>query len=185
MELRDRVKELRRVRAADLRPHPNNWRTHPKHQQRALRGVLTEVGYADAVVARELADGTLQLIDGHLRAETTPEATIPVLVVDLDDAEAEKVLLTHDPLSVLAGVDAEQLSVLITRVETQSDPVGEMLSRLAEKSGAIDLDSLNDRPEVEVPAIYQVVVECSGEDEQQDVYERMRKEGCRCRVLTL
>jgi hypothetical protein len=40
-------------------------------------------------------------------------------------------------------------------------------------------------PEPTVPEIYQVVVECRHEREQQAVFERMRAEGYRCRVLTL
>ena len=51
MHIRDRIKELRRVKAARLRPHPKNWRSHPKAQQDALRGVLAEVGYADRASA--------------------------------------------------------------------------------------------------------------------------------------
>jgi hypothetical protein len=43
----------------------------------------------------------------------------------------------------------------------------------------------SDRPEVNVPESYQVVVECRDVDDQQTVYERMRSEGYRCRVLTL
>ncbi|MEM6329112.1 MAG: hypothetical protein AAF790_02570 [Planctomycetota bacterium] len=185
MKTRDRVKELRRVRAGDLAAHPNNWRTHPRHQQAALRGVLAEVGYADALVARELPDGTLQLVDGHLRAETTPDAVVPVLVVDLSDAEADKVLLTHDPLSAMAGADAAELATLLERVDTDNRSLNEMLGRLADRSGAIDLESLANRPEVDVPECYQVVVECGNAAEQEAVYERMRKEGYPCRVLTL
>ena len=52
MKIRDRIKELRRVKAGRLRPHPNNWRVHPKDQQDALRGLLAEIGYADALLAR-------------------------------------------------------------------------------------------------------------------------------------
>jgi hypothetical protein len=44
MNVRDRVKELRRVRAGDLIPNERNWRTHPDRQKDALRGVLAEVG---------------------------------------------------------------------------------------------------------------------------------------------
>jgi len=80
MQTRNRVRELRRVKAADLVPNPKNWRTHPKGQQDALRGILAEVGYADALLARELPDGSLMLVDGHLRAETTPEQEVPVLI---------------------------------------------------------------------------------------------------------
>jgi hypothetical protein len=72
IQIADRIKELRRVRARDLLPNPKNWRRHPKAQIDALRGLLAEVGYADALLVRQLPDGRLMLIDGHLRAETTP-----------------------------------------------------------------------------------------------------------------
>src|SRR5260221_3407006 len=68
MHIRDRIKELRRVPAAQLQPNPKNWRTHPKAQQDALKAILAEVGYADALLARETDTGRLMLIDGHLRA---------------------------------------------------------------------------------------------------------------------
>ncbi|MEM9656955.1 MAG: hypothetical protein AAF961_01210 [Planctomycetota bacterium] len=103
MQIRDRIKELRRVPARSLQPHPRNWRTHPPAQHDALRSALADIGYADALLARELADGSLQLIDGHLRAETAPDALAPVLVLDVDEQEAERILLTLDPLASLAG----------------------------------------------------------------------------------
>ena len=76
---RDRVVELRRVRAGELLDHPRNWRTHPKRQREAIRSVLTEIGYADALIARE-QDGRLVLIDGHLRRSLHPDQVVPVLV---------------------------------------------------------------------------------------------------------
>ncbi len=50
MQIRDRIKELRRVPAHQLRPNAKNWRTHPTAQQDALRGVLAEIGYAGALL---------------------------------------------------------------------------------------------------------------------------------------
>jgi hypothetical protein len=91
MQIRDRIKELRRVKASDLLPNPRNWRKHPKAQADALRGVLAEIGFADALLARE-TDRGLMLIDGHLRAETAPDQDVPVLVLDVDAAEADKLL---------------------------------------------------------------------------------------------
>jgi hypothetical protein len=41
----------------------------------------------------------LVLIDGHLRAETTPNSVVPVLVLDVTEEEVEKMLLTLDPLA--------------------------------------------------------------------------------------
>ncbi len=187
MQIRDRIKELRRVRAADLVPNPKNWRTHPDAQRDALRGVLAEVGYADALLVRELADGRLELIDGHLRAETTPEAEVPVLVLDVDEAEARKILATHDPLAAMAEADERQLHSLIEACEFESPKVAEMLDQLER-----DLEKANQqfpdfdaKAEVPIPELFQVVIECRDEEEQQLMYERMRKEGYRCRVLTL
>ena len=140
MNIRDRIIAFRRVRAGDLIPNPRNWRVHPQSQRDALRGVLDEVGYVDALLARELPDGTLELIDGHLRAETTPDSEVPVLVVDLDEAEAAKVLATFDPLSAMAGADAGHLDSLLREVETGSEALAKMLTDLAEENGIIPGD---------------------------------------------
>ncbi len=82
--LRDRIKSLRRVKASTLIPHPKNWRTHSKAQSEAMRGILEEVGWADAVLAYETPAG-LQLIDGHLRQDVAPDEKIPVLVLDVSE----------------------------------------------------------------------------------------------------
>jgi len=89
---RDRVVELRRVPASELEPHPKNWRRHPERQRAALRAMLREVGFADALIARQDQSGKLVLIDGHLRKSLGPRSTVPVLVVDLDEEEADKLL---------------------------------------------------------------------------------------------
>ena len=65
--------------------------------------MLAEIGFAGAALARELSDGTLEMIDGHLRAETAPGAVIPVLVLDVNQEEADKLLATFDPLGGMAA----------------------------------------------------------------------------------
>ncbi len=127
--IRDRIRELRRVRAANLVPNPKNWRRHPRAQANALRDLLVEIGYADALLARELPDGRLMLIDGHLRAESTPEMEVPVLIVDLDEAEADKLLLTLDPLAAMAESDADRIKALLESVQTKSPAVEQLLRR--------------------------------------------------------
>lgn len=129
--IRDRIKTLRRVRAGDLLINPKNWRRHPKAQADALHGLLEEIGYADALIARELQDGRLMLIDGHLRAETTPDAQVPVLVLDVSEQEADTILLTLDPLAAMAESDAERIKALLQTVRTESQAVEELLRRTA------------------------------------------------------
>jgi hypothetical protein len=184
MQIRDRIKELRRVPAGELRANPRNWRTHPAAQREALRGVLAEIGFATAPVARELEDGTLELIDGHLRAETAPDALLPVLVLDVTEEEAAKLLLTLDPVAALAGTDQALLTDLLATTEFASPQLDKLLTGLAEAAEAA-LEETTERAEVTIPESLQVVVQCESEADQQSVYERMRAEGYRCRVLTL
>src|ERR1700730_7002746 len=133
MRIRDRVRELRQVRARDLLANPKNWRIHPKAPTAALRGLLGEVGYADALLARELSDGRLQLIDGHLRAETTPSAMVPVPVLDVAEGEAGNILLTLVPLAGMAESDSERLQALLDNVRTDSAAVEQLFARIAEQ----------------------------------------------------
>jgi len=146
MKIRDRVTELRRVRAGDLLPNPRNWRTHPQAQREALEGLLTEIGYAGALLARQTPAG-LMLIDGHLRAETTPEQEVPVLVLDVTEDEANKLLATLDPLGAMAAADSEKLDALLREVNTGSQAMAAMLEELAEASGLLDDDTAADEEE--------------------------------------
>ena len=186
MLIRDRVKELRRVKAGLLRPHPKNWRVHPQDQRDALRGVLAEIGYADALLARELPDGTLQLIDGHLRAETTPELEVPVLIVDLTEDEADKLLAIHDPLTGMAQADDALLAALAAQVETESEALRQLLGQMAaSEEPAVEPQDQTVPPPVNVPESYQVVIDCDDESHQQAVFERLVADGLKCRLLTL
>ena len=129
MTMKDRVKELRRVPASELRANPKNWRRHPPAQQEALRGVLEDIGFADAVIARETDDG-LELIDGHLRQEVMGDQVVPVLIVDVTAEEADKMLLTYDPLAMMAHADQDQLLHLLRDTQFESKAVFDMLEAL-------------------------------------------------------
>jgi ParB-like chromosome segregation protein Spo0J len=186
MRIRDRIKELRRVPASQLRPNPKNWRVHPQGQQDALRGVLAEIGYADALVARELPDGSLELIDGHLRAEITPDQEVPVLVLDVDEREAAKLLAVLDPLAGLAETNQDVLAELLAEVETENDALQAVLDDLAARdAAALDEKTQEPPPEIDVPEAFQVVVECRDEADQKAVFEQLTAEGRKCRLLTL
>jgi ParB-like chromosome segregation protein Spo0J len=137
MEIQDRVDRMVRVKASKIRPCPWNWRTHGDAQREALRGILEEVGIAGAVVARELEDGTFMLIDGHLRQDELSkmgDMKIPVLVLDVTEAEARKLLITMDPLASLAGVDGEKLGALLKGIKTKSKGLADLFSDLSKST---------------------------------------------------
>src|SRR5213594_3793655 len=125
--VRDRVVELVRVRAGDLVANPGNWRRHPERQRAALRGLLRDVGYADALLARR---------DGE------------VLVLDVSEAEADTLLATLDPLAALARPDPEALASLLERVQSSSQAVMDLLAGLARGAGLPARSLLTDPEEV-------------------------------------
>lgn len=149
MKIKDRIKEFRRVKASELAPNPKNWRVHPKAQKEALRGILADIGFAGAVLARETPEG-LMLIDGHLRTETCPDSEIPCLILDVTEEEGNKILATFDPLSAMAKTDSEMLDNLLRNVQTDNQAVADMLTNLAEEAGIIEKEEKYSR-KMEVP----------------------------------
>jgi hypothetical protein len=138
MKIANRIIELRNVKAADLKANPLNWRTHPENQRSAVEEMLREIGFADALIAREAADKSLVLIDGHLRAEIADEAVVPVLVLDVTESEAEKLLLTIDPLSAMADLDRGKLDALLSEDETRGKALCELKHKLAAAAGLLE-----------------------------------------------
>jgi len=183
MQIRDRIKELRRVKASELIPNPRNWRTHPQAQRDALRGVLAEIGIAGAVLARE-TDLGLVLIDGHLRAETTGDANIPVLVLDVNEAEADLILATHDPLGAMAEVDSDKLESVLSELNTANDALRDMLSQLAEDAGIVPEDDADDAEQPPTKSKFEIVVTFANEQAQQELFDRLNTEGFKVRSVS-
>jgi hypothetical protein len=115
-ELRNRVKEFKTVKSEELTANPANWRTHPYAQKKALDELLDSIGIAGALTAyvSERNGGKLTLIDGHERM--THQAEWPVLILDVNDDEADKLLLTLDPIAGLAESNAESLQALLAKI---------------------------------------------------------------------
>src|SRR5262245_53684098 len=105
--IRNRIKSHRRIRAGDLVPHELNFRLHPKRQRAALEAIYKEVGFARSLLAYELPDGLLKLIDGHLRRDLDPEMEVDVEILDVTEEEARALLLSIDPIAALAETQTQ------------------------------------------------------------------------------
>ena len=101
-----------------LLANPLNWRRHPKVQQDALEAMLRTVGWVQRVIVNRR---TQHIVDGHLRVEVAlrrGEAKVPVLYVDLSEAEEKIVLAAIDPIGALAETDQTMLDDLLAGVES-------------------------------------------------------------------
>lgn len=137
--LRDRIVELRRVPASLIDGAPWNWRTHPGEQRAVVQASIEELGIIDALKVRAMPDGRYQLFDGHLRSDLyvtiSPDTLVPVLVTDLDEAEAKKANAIFDPSAAMAEADAAKLDALLKEIETDSAAIESMLAELAQDNG--------------------------------------------------
>jgi hypothetical protein len=191
VEIRDRVVGMERRAARYVQTHPMNWRTHPKNQRAAMRGVLREVGFVkpvdtytpregdDLVVSGKLKAGVPCLIDGHLRTDTVdPDFKIPINLTDLTEREALKYLATCDPLAALAGQDDERLMEVFGEIDTDDAAVQAMLADLVDldENGGDESDDSNKSE------VYNVLVQCQDADEQQSALEQCLAMGLNARA---
>ncbi len=137
--IRNRIVETKRVVASSLIDHPSNWRTHPTRQRAALEGAVADLGQVQAVTVRRTPAG-LQLVDGHLRKSVWGDQEITVNVVDLDDAETDKALLSLDPIAGLATRNNEELAKLLASVETEQAGLAKLLEQMGRRSALAGAD---------------------------------------------
>jgi hypothetical protein len=146
MDIRDRITNVEKMRLGDIADNPRNPKTHPKRQGEAIRGVVSEIGWAGVpLIYFSERMGKWAYVDGHLRKQEFPELTANVAKTDLTDQEADYLLLTFDPIASLAVQDKEKLDELLREIQTGDSAVQEMLAEMAEKAGLFgDLPTLDD-----------------------------------------
>jgi hypothetical protein len=184
--VRNRIKAHVRVRAGDLVPHELNPRLHPEAQRQALAALYRDIGFSRSLLAYELPDGRLKLIDGHLRQDLAPDMLVDVEVLDVNDAEARALLLSIDPLTQLADHDQEVLAKLRGLTQTSSDALANLWDAVG-RSGAAVQETLagarNRRPAREAAEQFLILVECPDEATQAALLARFQGEGLKCKAL--
>lgn len=143
-----------------LLANPGNWRVHPKYQQDALKGVLDSVGWVQNVMVNKI---TGHVVDGHLRVALALRhdvTEVPVVYVELSEAEENLVLATLDPITGLAVADSQKLDDLLRDVQSDDAAIQQMLSDLAMKPYVPD-DKMQLEPFLD--GAHTVTIHCSFE----------------------
>jgi len=120
---RNRITGSGMVPAKLLRANPKNWRTHPEYQKSSVRKLLETVGWVARVTVYTHPDGTLELVNGHLRTDIADDDLVPVDYTDLTPAEADLMLATMDQTSALAGVDTSRHRALLEGLRVIGAPL--------------------------------------------------------------
>ena len=152
MEYQNRIVDHGIIKVKDILFNPWNWRFHPKHQQKVLRGALEELGWIQEVIINKR---TGHLVDGHLRVELAARdgiVEIPVTYIDVSDAEEKKILLTLDPIAAMAIEDVKKRDELIAQLEDEDIGLITLMEELEHEARIdrsleeIDFEELPDYP---------------------------------------
>jgi len=126
MQVKSRIKEITKVKASEILPNPKNWRMHPEEQKNAMMGAFAEIGNIDVLKVFETPKG-LMLVDGHLRTDILGDNEVEVAILDLTQEEADKALLTFDPIAIAAAADEKKLAELMDAIDLESKALADIL----------------------------------------------------------
>jgi hypothetical protein len=179
--VRNRIQGHRRVRAGDLVPHELNFRLHPDVQRYALQALYAEIGFARSLLAYELPDGRLKLLDGHLRRDLDPDMEVDVEVLDVTDDEARALLLSIDPLATLAQTQEQLRDRLLELTPT---PNADLQAAWEATRNPLLAERTEPPPGPQtIPEQYLILLTCRDERQQVELLERFRREGLPCKAL--
>lgn len=123
-----------------LLANPYNFRVHPQEQQKALEGLLAEVGWVSPIIVNRR---TGHIVDGHLRvmlALRREEPSVPVAYVDMSEAEELEIIAAYDYTTSMAKIDRDVLEELLHEVTSENSEVQKLLTQIGEDYGIVPPD---------------------------------------------
>ena len=164
-----------------LSADPANARKHGQRNLDAIVASLRRFGQQKPIVVD--SRGVVRAGNGQLAAAKLLGWTeIRVVRSDLPPTELTAFAIADNRTAELAEWDTEVLAGLLS--DADLGDVGftdEEMKRFVGKMGA-DEDLLG---ETEIHESFEVVAECRDEEQQKQLYERLRSEGYSCRLFTL
>ena len=166
----------------ELREYENN----PRKNDAAVAAVaasIKEFGFKVPIVI----DAADVIIAGHTRARAAEKLgleVVPCIVADdLTEAQIKAFRLADNKTGELAEWD-------FTKLEQEMAQLQEMgfdMAAFGFETDDSEADTQKEREDLsdKVNAIYEVIVECNDEFEQEEIFTRLSGEGLQCRVLTL
>jgi hypothetical protein len=141
------------------------------------------VSFARSLLAYELPDGRLKLIDGHLRRDLDPDLEVDVEVLDVSDEEARALLLSIDRLAAMAQTQGQLHRRLMELTPTDCEELravweASALAAMEQRPAATLPEAVDPGPEQ-----FLVLITCRDERHQCELLSRFRDEGLECKAL--
>ena len=164
-----------------IKPYENNPRINDEAVDKVARSIQ-DFGFRSPIIV----DKDNVIIAGHTRLKDSYQLGLkeaPVIIADdLTEEQVNALRLVDNKTSEFAKWDFEKLEEELLNIDLDLTAFGFDLS---------DFDPKEDEPKEredlsdKAGSMFQVIVECEDEIEQEALYERLMEEGLQCRVLTL
>jgi ParB-like chromosome segregation protein Spo0J len=172
-----------------LVPYARNARTHSPQQVAQIAASIREFGFTNPV----LIDADGGIVAGHGRvmaAKSLGVVSIPCLRVDwLTEAQRRAYVLADNHLALQAGWDDELLAGELRALQADGFDLAlagfsddEILNRIGEE-GHKRWEAPSSGGGIQYQEKFAVLVECSGEAHQAQIYEKLVGMGLACKVL--
>jgi len=172
------------VATDDLIPYIHNSRTHSEAQIKQIAASIREFGFTNPILIDD--EGTI--IAGHGRvmaAKVLQLDQVPTITLGaLSDAQRKAYVIADNKLALNAGWDTE---VLLAEIESLQDLNfdTQLLGFSADElSEMLNIEEIELKEE-SYAEIFNVIVECGDEMEQEKIFNQLEAEGYKCRVQSL
>lgn len=172
---------------AELTPYANNARTHSAEQVAQIAASMREFGFTNPV----LVDERGWIIAGHGRVlaaaglEMTEAPTITL--AGLSEAQRRAYVIADNKLAINASWDADMLKVELEALHALEFDMGLLGFNADELAAAMALTdeavSSPPTPGIDYVEKFAVLVDCTGELHQQEVFEKLQSMGYSVKVL--
>lgn len=181
-------KEIESLPTESLIPYARNARTHSDAQVAQIAASIREFGFNNPV----LIDSDGGIIAGHGRimaARKLGLEAVPCLRLShLSENDKRAYILADNKLAENSGWDESMLALELSALQSEDFDLGligfdpDELARLLDGEGVTDEKAPVEHG-INYEEHYSVLVECSGEQHQAEVFESLKASGYTCKVL--
>lgn len=165
----------------DIKPYENNPRNNDEAVDKVAKSIK-DFGFRSPIIV----DKNNVVICGHTRLRASYQLGLkeaPVIVADdLSQEQVNALRLVDNKTNEFAKWDFDRLEEELLNIDFDLTDFGFDLADFEEKEETPkEREDLSDK----AGSMFQVIIDCENEEEQEALYNRFMEEGLLCRVLTL
>jgi len=178
--------QVQQYKVEDLIPYANNSRTHSDAQVAQIAASIKEFGWTNPI----LVDGEKGIIAGHgrlLAARKLEMSEVPVIELNhLTPTQKKALIIADNKLALNADWEQELLKIEIQALSDDDFDITLLGFDEIELGKMFDeMDEEDDIKAQNYNEVFNIIVECEDESEQEKIFNRLNTEGYKCRVQSL